>query len=269
MKRRPKLKNNEVVKEKRYCGKILLAILILFIISLGAGYCMVLSPFRSATEDYNEAVDAYNDMASRYDEALTNTCVDNIEGISASAGTLKIESTKFSDIVSSIINGNTTEKIKSDTEKIYMLIESMEDDLKIINQITNPSADWVIQRLADVSRITESEAATEDNDPGYLLGKDGGYTACVYFSISDIESDSVAGDSVLEKGTDGGGAIEVYTSVEDAEARCEYLAGFDGTLLYTGSYAIVGTMVIRTSYRLDGTDQLDLTNEITQSFTKL
>lgn len=268
MKRSPKLKNNEVVKEKRYCGKILLIILILFLISLGAGYCLVLSPFRSAAEKYNEAVDAYNDMASRYDEALANTCIDNIEGISPSAGTLKNESTKFSDISSSFLNGNTTDKIKSDTEKIYMLIDCMEDELKIVKQITNPSSDWVIQRLADVSRITELEAVTEDNDPGYLLGKDGGYTACVYFSISDIESDSVPGDSVLEKGTDGGGAIEVYSSVEDAEVRCEYLAGFDGTLLYTGSYAIVGTMVIRTSYRLDGADQLELTNEITQSFTK-
>jgi hypothetical protein len=142
----------------------------------------------------------------------------------------------------------------------------MEDDLEVVAQITNPTADWVVQRLTDVEQITEMAVASEDNDPGHLLGKDGGYTSCVYFNISDIEL--MDGETVLEKGTDAGGAIEVYATVRDAEARCDYLAGFDGTLMYSGSYAIVGTMVIRTSYILDGTDQLELTNEITQSFTK-
>lgn len=102
-----------------------------------------------------------------------------------------------------------------------------------------------------------------------MLGKDGGYTACLYFTISDIDSDSVEGDTIVDKGTDVGGAIEVYKSVKDAEARCEYLSGFDNTLLYSGSYAIIGTMVIRTSYRLDGESQLELTTEITKAFTKL
>lgn len=73
---------------------------------------------------------------------------------------------------------------------------------------------------------------------------------------------------LVAKGTDAGGAVEVFSSVEDAEARCEYLAGFDNTLLCSGSYAIIGTMVIRTSYRLDGESQPDLTIEITQEFTK-
>ena len=87
--------------------------------------------------------------------------------------------------------------------------------------------------------------------------------------IKRIDSDSVEGDTIVDKGTDVGGAIEVYKSVKDAEARCEYLSGFDNTLLYSGSYAIIGTMVIRTSYRLDGESQLELTTEITKAFTKL
>ena len=86
---------------------------------------------------------------------------------------------------------------------------------------------------------------TSDNDPNGLLHQEnGGYTACIYFTSTGIET---AGDSPVSKGTDGGGAVEVYSTVQDAEARCEYLSGFDNTILYTGSYAIVGTMVIRIS----------------------
>ena len=58
-------------------------------------------------------------------------------------------------------------------------------------------------------------------------------------------------------------------TVEDAEARCEYLSGFDGTVLYSGSYAIVGTMVIRTSYKLTNEQQLALTDKITSAVTML
>lgn len=259
---------NNIIKRKMYVNIILLAILILLVISLGTGYCIVVAPVRLATERYNEAVDTYNNMAIRYDEVLSNACVDNIDGISDSAGTLKSESTNLSDIISTLLGGNSEKKIKSDTDTIYMLIDSMENDLKVVTQITNPSSDWVLQRLADVELITETAVVSEGNDPGQMLGKEGGYTACVYFAVSDIENESVDGNSVLEKGTDGGGSIEVYASVEDAEARCEYLEKFDGTLLYSGSYAIVGTVVVRTSYRLDGSDQLKLTNEITQAFTR-
>lgn len=80
---------------------------------------------------------------------------------------------------------------------------------------------------------------------------------------------NVDGDSPVSKGTDGGGAIEVYGTLEDAEARCEYLHGFDNTILYTGSYAIVGTMVIRISYIYTTEEQYEMTNRITKELTKL
>ena len=50
--------------------------------------------------------------------------------------------------------------------------------------------------------IKEVEAVSGgDNDPNMMLGKDGGYTACLYFTISDIDSDSVEGDTIVDKGT--------------------------------------------------------------------
>lgn len=90
---------------------------------------------------------------------------------------------------------------------------------------------------------------------------------CIYFTVAAARPNEVPGNSTVAKGTDAGGAVEVYSSLADAEARVEYLAGFDGTVLYSGSYAIVGTMVIRTSYKLSNEQQFDLTNAITTALT--
>ncbi len=263
-----KKKTDKVVKFKGKTKKIVFGVIICVIAIVAVLYFFLINPAIAATHDYNEAVDAFNEMSVGYDEALSLVCVDNIEGISASAGKLEKESEAIQDVIKTVCHGNTADKIKNDTSTIYKLIDSMEADLQIVAQIANPSSDWVESKLKNISSIKEIEAVTENNDPNKMLGKEGGYTSCIYFTISDIDSDSVEGDTVVAKGTDAGGAIEVFSSVEDAEARCEYLAGFDNTLLYSGSYAIVGTMVIRTSYRLDGENQLNLTNEITQEFTK-
>lgn len=252
-------------KTKKIIG-IVIGIFVAACISL---YFMMISPAIKATHAYNKAVDEYNEMSTRYDEALKKVCVDNIEGISATAGRLEKESVELTDAIQTVFGRNTANKIENDTATIYKLIDSMEDDLKVVAQIEDPSEKWVTERLETVSKIKDVEAVSEDNDPNMMLGKDGGYTACLYFTINDIDSNSVEGDTIVDKGTDVGGAIEVYKSVKDAEARCEYLSGFDNTLLYSGSYAIIGTMVIRTSYRLDGESQLELTNEITKAFTKL
>lgn len=51
--------------------------------------------------------------------------------------------------------------------------------------------------------------------------------------------------------------------------RCEYLKQFDDTMLYTGFYSIVGTMVVRTSYVLTDEQQYTLNDYIVQQFTNL
>jgi len=42
---------------------------------------------------------------------------------------------------------------------------------------------------------------TIENDPNGLLGKEGGYVSCIYFTVKDIPSASVKGNSIVEKGT--------------------------------------------------------------------
>ena len=98
----------------------------------------------------------------------------------------------------------------------------------------------------------DKAVVVKDNDFNEILGKQGEYTSCVYFTVKGIASDKVQGDSIMKKGTDGVGDIEVFKTVEEVQERIGYLAAFDNTLFYSGSYALDGTMVIRTSYLLDG-----------------
>lgn len=56
-------------------------------------------------------------------------------------------------------------------------------------------------------------------------------------------------------------------TLAQTQAPCDYLGSFDETILYTGSYAMVGTMVVRTSYLLTGGVQYALTDEIIHALT--
>lgn len=139
-----------------------------------------------------------------------------------------------------------------------------------MKQITNPNEDFVIQRLKGIPNISGYQAVTEDHDPNGNLNKQGGYTSTVYFSTPLINQSSVYGNDIVDKGTECGGAIEVYASEEDAEKRESYLASFDGAgMLNSGSHKVLGTIVIRTSTKLTATQQNKFTNNITNKLLEL
>ena len=205
--------------------------------------------------------------ADTYNFLLKTTSIDNLDGFPIAADKLSSVDTTLSSVIRSFSNGNSAKKTQMDIRTIADLSDYLTENIRILEQITAPSEAWVAERLQNVDDILEIQAVTPDNDPNGLLNKeDGGYTACIYFTSTGINVD---GDSPVSKGTDGGGAIEVYGTLEDAEARCEYLHGFDNTILYTGSYAIVGTMVIRISYIYTTEEQYEMTNQITKELTKL
>lgn len=221
----------------------------------------------AATKEYNVAVELFNLRVAEYNEAVSLTCIDNINGLPAELEFLAVESESYEDIVAVVQGDNSKEKIQADTIQIGEMTAQVEMLTAIVRQITAPDGDWVCERLGNVEGITGYQQVTEELNPDGLLGKDGGYSACVYFVHSAVAQSEVPGDSIVAKGTDAGGAVEVYPTLADAQARVEYLAGFDGTILYSGSYAIVGTMVIRTSYKLTDEQQLFLTHQITQALT--
>ena len=120
-----------------------------------------------------------------------------------------------------------------------------------------------------IDEIKYVKAVTEDNDPNGQLNKPGGYTATVYFESSNVDQNEVYGTDLIEKGTDAGGAIEVYATEEDAHKRNDYLATFDGTVLASGSHRVVGTVVIRTSDELTASKQKALEAKIISALAAL
>lgn len=219
------------------------------------------------TKEYNEAVKTFNQNVIEYNKAVLLTSIANIDGMPTSFDTLTVVSEQYEDVADVIQSENNVEKIIKDTNTVLEMADQVKALTMIVSQITAPSGEWVTERLSKIDSITGSQAVTEEFNPDGLLGKTGGYSSCIYFTVDATLPNEIPGDNIVEKGTDAGGAVEVYRTLSDAEERVKYLAGFDGTVLYSGSYAIVGTMVIRTSYKLSNEQQIELTSSIVQALT--
>lgn len=147
--------------------------------------------------------------------------------------------------------------------------KELEDSYDIQKQITAPEEDWVITRLGRVQDVASIAPVTEEHDPNGHLNKDGGYTATVYFMSPLLGTENLTGSDAIDKGTDGGGAVEVYRNTKDAENRNSYLGALDGGIFASGSHRVLGTMVIRTSDDLKASQQETLTNAIVAAMTEL
>lgn len=91
-----------------------------------------------------------------------------------------------------------------------------------------------------------------------------------FLQNSSYNQSNVYGKTIVDKGTEAGGAIEVYPTVEDANKRNEYLAGFDGAgMLSSGSHSVVGTIVIRTSDKLTASQQKEMEKNIYNSLIEI
>ncbi len=130
--------------------------------------------------------------------------------------------------------------------------------------LITPTAEYVMERLSTIPEITGIAAATEDHDPNDNLGKQGGYTAQIYFTSSLVNpiSKNRSDYEIVEAGTVAGGSIEIYANTEDANKRNKYLSAIDTGFLSSGSHTVVGTMVIRTSKNLSASEQKKLEQEI-------
>ena len=149
--------------------------------------------------------------------------------------------------------------------------DSLEYSMKQYSLVDEPEEAYVIRCLKTVPGVLEIAAATEDNDPNGNLGKAGAYYAAIYFTHENVDQEEVSrkGPTIIEKGTDGGGQIEVYHTAEDAEKRNNYLGGYDGTVLASGSHMVIGTIVVRTSDELKASQQRELQEAIVAALTKV
>lgn len=159
------------------------------------------------------------------------------------------------------------------TEALLDAQSAFKRSVLIQKQVTAPSDDFVLERLKQIDTILSLAAVTSSNDPNGLLGKEGGYIGCIYFSDSRVDKTQLnlkPGEyNVIAMGTVGGGAIEIYATIEEAETRNAYLSTYDGTDLDPGSHVVVGTMVVRTSSKLTDEQQMELTSQIVALLTEL
>ena len=137
-----------------------------------------------------------------------------------------------------------------------------------IELVTNPSEEYVFDRLSKAPHVLRPTKATPGHDPNRGLGKEEGYTADIFFESDLVDQSKVDGDNVLDKGTSAGGSVEVFSTVVGAVRRDEQLASRDGRHNTTGYHAVVGTCVIRTSKYLDADQQKVLESSIVESLTR-
>lgn len=223
--------------------------------------------------------DAQNYISKGYtplDENKINTLEEVIKEAKESKKEIPNCPNEVDKINETVKNNLSLIEYKTITENIQTKEKELKDSVKQFKQLSNPTSDFVLDRLKDVTLITGMSAITEQTDPYGDLNKEKSYSGMVYFTSSLVDQNQVYideydsyGDIYVDKGTDGGGCVEIFTTVEDAKRRDEYLGSFDGTILSGGKHAVVGTLVVRTSNLLTATQQYELETAVIDTLSKL
>ena len=222
----------------------------------------------------DKAISEADALVKKGEKALDDTLFTKLETSISSAKAAKQTIPDMPSTEKEILS--TVSKIDSiDYTKVLEELSSsqkaLEKSIKQYALVNAPTEAYVIKCLETVEHIDGISAVTEDNDPNGNLNKAGGYTATVYFADDRVPADKVEfkGKTIIEKGTDGGGAIEVYVNEEDVKKRNDYLAGFDGGILASGSHKVIGTVLVRTSDYLTASQQKELEAAIVDALTKV
>jgi hypothetical protein len=291
-------------KKKKIIIVIVTAVVAIAIAVVCYWYFQVKPPYDQAVNNYNAAAGNYKAAVSSLDEKNTelakgiaslqavidseNPPLDEQLRVDAGATIGNAQGTKY-DVPKMLKMPSKTEEInaaaveintlvteivgRGDYSEVMMAMEDaqskLEDSIKKMSQVTNPSEQFVIERLTGLPNITGVQAVTEDHDPNGNLNKQSGYTATVYFSLDLIDQSSVDGNDIVDKGTDGGGAVEVYKTAEEAKSRNTYLGALDGGIFSSGSHTVCGTVIIRTSDNLKASQQQEMEKNIREALLRI
>lgn len=241
-------------------------------------YNVVVSDIQEKTDQLDGEIKKLQELVDNEDKPLDETTIDTAKEALKNAGASKIvigempKATK--DILSRTKELSTPVDYSDELTSLSTAYTNLENSKKQYKQVVNPSEEFVMQRILTVDDVADARAVTEDQDPNENLHKAGGYTSTIYFESktvnqSDVYVSGKYADVLIDKGTDAGGAIEVYENVEDAEKRRDYLATFDGTIFANGTHTVIGTVLVRTSNELTATQQKELEQKVIDALTRL
>lgn len=260
---------DENMKKHRNMKKKLKKTLIMIVVALVLFVIFSFVFYYQKVDNYNTAVNDFNIMADEYNKIAKEVSTENINNLPKTINNKEFIWNNPIGYIMLLKDCKLPNSVEKDCDELRRGLQEYLADYVVVEQIKNPETDWVKSRLEMVELIESIGAVTSENNPDGLLGKEGGYKSCIYFGISGVDSSQIDGETIVDKGTDAGGAIEIYETLEDAQKRVDYLRDFDNTMLYSGSYAIVGTMVVRISYILTGEQQLEMTDKIVKAFTAI
>lgn len=279
---------------KKKTKLIIVAVIVVIAVIVGSlgAYFGYFKPHKEAVEAYNVVVSdiqekndqldgeikKLQELVDNEDKPLDETTIDTAKEALKNAGASKIvigempKATK--DILSRTKELSTPVDYSDELTSLSTAYTNLENSKKQYKQVVNPSEEFVMQRILTVDDVADARAVTEDQDPNENLHKAGGYTSTIYFESktvnqSDVYASGEYADVLIDKGTDAGGAIEVYENVEDAEKRRDYLATFDGTIFANGTHTVIGTVLVRTSNELTATQQKELEQKVIDALTRL
>lgn len=243
-----------------------------------AAYNVVVSDIQEKNDQLDGEIKKLQELVDNEDKPLDETTIDTAKEALKNAGASKIVIGKMpkatKDILSRTKELSTPVDYSDELTSLSTAYTNLENSKKQYKQVVNPSEEFVMQRILTVDDVADARAVTEDQDPNGNLHKAGGYTSTIYFESktvnqSDVYVSGEYADVLIDKGTDAGGAIEVYENVEDAEKRRDYLATFDGTIFANGTHTVIGTVLVRTSNELTATQQKELEQKVIDALTRL
>lgn len=148
-------------------------------------------------------------------------------------------------------------------KKLYMQISTMIlcivvlTTLYSVNTFAKSEKNEVVGKVYEFDKNDDYDISEKNGVPAYEVTSG---NLDLYYTYSDV---------LIDKGTDAGGAIEVYENVEDAEKRRDYLATYDGTIYANGTHTVIGTVLVRTSNKLMATQQKELEQKVIDALTRL
>lgn len=275
------------MKNKKFIIITSAIVALLVIVGIVLWYVNIQMPYNNAVKDYSAAVKIIDEKNAELDKAiekvqtlidsgektLDDTIVDKAKEVVKNAGVSKILVDEMPKKTDDIIKKTTELRKPIDYSSVLKQLNdtyiAFDTSINQYKQFIAPTEEFVIQRLQTIDEVKDVRAVTEDNDPNGKLNKPGGYTATVYFESSNVNQSNVYGTDLIDKGTDAGGAIEVYANEEDATKRNDYLASFDGGIFASGSHRVVGTVLIRTSDELTASKQKALEEKVINALAEL